>query len=105
MRLGTVQLEYGYVVDLDDQDMVDHAKTAILEDMSHALGFNGALPAGNVSFQIDKDKDNSLSENDIPEFLLDKEPCDDCEREYPSADLDDNGLCVHCATDKVLDNG
>lgn len=72
MRLGRVEYNIGYVVDLDNEDMVDHAKEAIFEDLQSAWK-NGFVPH--------IDKDGEYSENDIPEFLLDEpdEPDEDIE--------------------------
>ena len=36
MRLGRVQINVGYVVNLDNQDMVDHAKQALVQDITDA---------------------------------------------------------------------
>ena len=64
MRLGRVEFNIGYVVDLDNEEMVDHAKEAIMDDITSASR-NG------VSLHTDTDGD--YSEGDIPEFLLPEE--------------------------------
>ena len=33
MRLARVEFSIGYVVDLDNEDMIDHAKEAVFEDV------------------------------------------------------------------------
>ena len=40
MRLGKVEINYGYVVDLDDEEMVDHAKESIFQDMFNAYKYD-----------------------------------------------------------------
>jgi len=65
MRLGRVEFNIGYVIDLDNENMVDHAKEAIQEDIESAIR-NG------VSINIVTDYDG-ITEGDIPEFLLDED--------------------------------
>lgn len=64
MRLGRVFINFSYVVDLDDQDMVHHAIESIHEDiMSYVKRDENPDEAVNI------EEDPSLSEGDIPEFL------------------------------------
>ena len=75
MRLGKVEINYGYVVDLDDEEMVDHAKESIFQDMFNAYKYDnvesyiGVRECGNGDQGI-------WIENDIPSFLIE----DDVER-------------------------
>ncbi len=53
MRLGKITIDFGYVVDLDNQSMVENAKQAVLEDIQSAIR-NGLY----------------IDESDIPDFLI-----------------------------------
>ncbi len=64
-RLGRVEFNIGYVVDFDDDDMISHAKDAILEDVINAL-YEGLRY--NI---IHNSKKDNMTEGDIPSFLLD----------------------------------
>lgn len=66
MRLGRIEFNIGYVVDLDNDDMVQHAKDAIYEDVINAS-------QDGISFDFKKDEMDGLTENDIPDFLLEEE--------------------------------
>jgi hypothetical protein len=65
MRLGKVYISSEYVVNLDDESMVNEAKECMLEDLMNAVKFD-ELPNW-----IQVVEDNSLSETDIPDFLKD----------------------------------
>jgi hypothetical protein len=67
MRLGRVVI-HGYTVDLDNEEMVEHAKTALYEDIMNAVKFN---EVGNYIY-IEKERP-VLKAEDIPEFLKDEE--------------------------------
>lgn len=58
-RLGRVQV-HSYVVDLDNEEMVDHAKECLYDDLSHHSEL--------WSF-IDVVEDPNADEGEIPEFL------------------------------------
>jgi len=64
MRLGKIQIEMSYVVDLDDEDMVQHARDALAEDVASMTLHDGGLIPQIIT-------EGNFSENDIPEFLLD----------------------------------
>jgi len=64
MRLGRVEFNIGYVVDLDNEDMVEHAKQSVMDDIDSAQR-HGCI--------IGIEKEGDYSENDIPEFLLETE--------------------------------
>jgi hypothetical protein len=67
MRLGRVYFSSSYVVDLDDPDMVAHAKDAVYEDICSANKYD------EMGIWIKADAAPDASPNDIPEFLLDNE--------------------------------
>jgi hypothetical protein len=66
VKLGKIAFEIGYVVDLNDPDMVAHAKEAILEDIMYAYknsneeAYIKTLPA------------DDAEESDIPSFLIEE---------------------------------
>lgn len=63
MRLGRILIT-GYVVDLDDQHMVDGAKLALVEDIYNAVKYN------EVAHYVSIEKEPPiLQEEDIPDFL------------------------------------
>ena len=63
MRLGRVYFNASYVVDLDNQDMVDHAKECVYEDVENSVKHN------EVACWIYTEEDPSLTEGDIAEFM------------------------------------
>jgi hypothetical protein len=100
MRLGKISYEVFYIVDLDNKDMVDHAKEAIYEDVC------AAARAADFDSHIDINHSPESSENDIEEFLLDKNECDDSDgvETCPECNntckddvtIEDHGLCLDC---------
>jgi hypothetical protein len=56
-----------YVVDLDNQDMVEEAKQCLYEDMCNAVKYE------EMAANIEVCSDKKLKESDIPEFLLPEE--------------------------------
>lgn len=65
MRLGKVVIDIGYVVDLDNEEMVDHAKEALLDDIFSAAKYN-ETHLWIETIEVNK---KDYSEADIPEFL------------------------------------
>lgn len=63
-RLGRVYFRASYVVDLDNQDMVDEAKECVFEDVCNAVKFDEIGESIIVG-----EPDPKLTEADIPEFL------------------------------------
>ncbi len=64
MRLGRVEYSLGYIVDLDNEEMVQHAKDAIFEDIQ------AAIKQGQFDWYFEIIKDEGfLTEADIPDFL------------------------------------
>jgi hypothetical protein len=64
MKLGKIVLDLSYVVDLNDQDMVDQAKECIYEDIMNAYKYN------EIHNYIEVIESPESKESDIPEFLL-----------------------------------
>ena len=67
MRLGKVSFGSAYVVDLDNKEMVEHAKEAVYDDLQQAVKFGDAFNSLMVEAAPDAE------EGEIPEFLLDEE--------------------------------
>ena len=63
MRLGKVCIKIEYVVDLDNEDMVEEAKACLFEDVMNAVKYD------EIDSNINVVEDQSLTENDIPDFL------------------------------------
>ncbi len=63
-RLGRVSFKVNYVVDLDNQAMVDEAKQCVFEDVMNAVKYD-EVPA-----HITVEYDPAAKREDIPEFLL-----------------------------------
>jgi hypothetical protein len=66
-KYGKVILNIGYVVDLSDKDMIEHAKDCVFEDVENAIKYN------QIYDNIIVIKDDRLKESDIPSFLLDED--------------------------------
>lgn len=64
MRLGKVYISSEYVVDLDNESMVNDAKICISEDIVNAVKYN------ELESYIKVKEDAGLFEADIPEFLI-----------------------------------
>lgn len=72
MRLGRIEIKLGYTIDLDDPEMVAHAKDAILDDIRELYKHDDELLALIKIIRI-----RGLKESDIPVFLtegLDEDP-------------------------------
>lgn len=70
-RLGRVQVSMSYVVDLDNQDMVDEAKECLVEDLMNMYKYNEEYS----NIEVVEDKKAKIG--DIPEFLLHEEENND----------------------------
>ena len=66
-KMGRVVLNFGYVVDLNNQEMVDHAKDCLFEDVCSAIKYD------EVADWIDVVDDPNATPEEIPEFLLEEE--------------------------------
>jgi hypothetical protein len=66
MRIGKITFDLEYVVDLDNEEMVEYAKNCIYEDVMSAMKYNEIQNYIKVG-----DEDKSLTEDDIPAFLTD----------------------------------
>jgi hypothetical protein len=73
MRLGKVVIDIGYVVDLDNEEMVGNATDAMYEDVMNAVKYN---EVGNWITTTDGCYYSALTggllESDIPDFLLEE---------------------------------
>jgi len=63
-RFGRVVFDLGYVVDLDDEEMVEEARTSIVEDIYSAMKY------GELDQYIEVREDSAAREEQIAEFLL-----------------------------------
>lgn len=63
-RLGRVYIDFGYIVDLDNKEMVDDARTCLIEDLINAFKHS------DIEQYIDVEEAPDASEDAIPEFLL-----------------------------------
>jgi len=71
MRLGKVEINTCYIVDLDNEEMVQHAKDSLYDDFYQMLVKSSDL--SEFFNCIDVVEDATLKESDIPEFLRDEE--------------------------------
>jgi hypothetical protein len=71
VRLGKVRLTHvEYVVDLNNEDMVNHAKDALFEDIRNAV-YHEEIWDGWI--EVEEDKKGELKPEDIAEFLKPEE--------------------------------
>lgn len=63
MRLGRVVLNMGYVVDLDNDDMVIQAREALYSDIMSLVKYD------EIGESIETVEDSSLKKEQIPDFL------------------------------------
>jgi len=63
-NLGKIVIDLGYVVDLDNADMVNEAKRCFYDDLMSGYNNNEIINWMEVI------KQKGLTENDIPEHLL-----------------------------------
>lgn len=79
-RLGRVSFNINYVVDLDNQDMVDEAKQCVFEDVMNAVKYD------EVAAHIEIELAPAASKEEIPEFLLPPKVDDDEENSITRRD-------------------
>lgn len=63
-RLGRVYIDFGYIVDLDNKEMVDEARNCLIEDLMNAFKYS------ELEQYVDVEEAPDASEDSIPEFLL-----------------------------------
>jgi len=90
MRLGKVYIPTHYAIDLDNKSMADEAKECMYEDLMNAVKYD------ELQNWIDIVEDNSLSEEDIPEFLKDHDEVEDEHIEVIASGYE--WECPHCET-------
>lgn len=66
MRLGKIYIDASYIVDLDDEDMVAHAKEVLCEDIYQAGKYNET----DYWIKIEETDPGLYTESDIPDFLM-----------------------------------
>lgn len=72
MRLGRVEFRISYVVDLDDEEMIEHARQAVFEDINSAAKYDEITAITTIEPAEPQDR-----EEHIAEFLRVKEDDDD----------------------------
>jgi len=68
IRLGVVRLEWQYVVDLDDDEMIERAKIALLEDIRSSI----IRSPGELDESIVAVPSSEAKESDINDWLFDE---------------------------------
>jgi hypothetical protein len=68
MRIGRVCIDLGYVVDMDNEEMVQHARDLLLEDLMAM--FKGGQDEVDANIREDEDCIGAYDETDIPDCLL-----------------------------------
>jgi hypothetical protein len=74
MRLGKLKFEVAYVVDLDDEDMVERAKQVLAQDVIDMVHLNGGRAIKNSLVQIEEPE---ATVDDIEACLFEDEPYDE----------------------------
>ena len=64
-NLARLVIDLSYVVDVNDPDMIEHARASLYEDVMDAVKYNRLAEVIEI-----QDVDPTLTEEDIPEFLL-----------------------------------
>lgn len=75
--LAKLTIDLGYVVDINDPDMIEHARNAFYEDIMSMVKYNELGDAIEVG-----EPDPTLSEEDIPSFLYDEKDVEEEVYEY-----------------------
>ena len=70
MKMGKVQINLSYIVDLDDEEMVKKAKEAINEYVSPKAKYDAYLRKEII------EQEGDFSSSDIPAILYDGDDCD-----------------------------
>lgn len=65
-KLGRVEFKISYVVDLENENMIDEARQCVYEDVMNAVKYD------EVAENIDVKDDPSAKTEDIPEFLTEQ---------------------------------
>ncbi|NBO98757.1 MAG: hypothetical protein EBU90_01335 [Proteobacteria bacterium] len=67
-NLARIVIDLSYVVDINDPDMIEEATQCIYEDIMNAVKYNEL-----ENYIVMQDPDPNLTEDDIPEFLVDQD--------------------------------
>ena len=77
MRLGKVFINREYVVDLDNQNMVEEAKDAVFDDLTSSFKYDELYSL------IEVKEDPEANESDIADFLIeDTEEMEENDEDY-----------------------
>jgi len=93
MKLGRVAINVGYVVDLDNQSMVEHAKQSILEDIMDGDCWISTHPVPDAKIK------------DIPDFLTSCPKCFGLSEWVSANDPKDKNKGHWVCQDKCQDSG
>jgi hypothetical protein len=67
MKLAKMSINLGYVVDLDNPEMVEYAKECLYEDIMSMVKYDEVV---DLVQQCECVESPDLTEDDIPEFLV-----------------------------------
>jgi hypothetical protein len=67
-NLARIVIDLSYVVDINDPDMIEEATQCIYEDIMNAVKYNEL-----ENYIVIQDPDSTLTEADIPDFLVDQD--------------------------------
>ena len=95
MRLGRVEINYGYVVDLDSEEMVEQAKLCLFEDIINFYKYDEIADHIGIRPNQVTEYSTTFSEDDIPDFLME----DDHRRKLESGEIE----CEHPTRKRVED--
>jgi len=88
MKMGKVIFNMYYIVDIDDEDMMNAAKQCICEDIMSAVKYD------ELESYIETQEDPNITPDQIPEFLCPVENfCPRCGQHFTTHNND--GSCVN----------
>lgn len=67
MKLAKMSINLGYVVDLDNEEMVNYAKECLYDDIMQLVKYN---EVADLVEHCECVESPDLTEDDIPEFLI-----------------------------------
>ena len=97
MKTGVVKLSLEYVVDIEDDDMVQQAKDALYDDLM------SAYKNDKLGSWIKVEEAPMADPDDIPDFLRNKK-CKECEERLPLDDFrsEEDDVCGACMLEKEI---
>ena len=63
MKLGKIVIDLGYVVDMNDADMIEESKRCFFEDLMNSIKYNELTGLMSII------KEKGLKESDIPDHI------------------------------------